>query len=117
MTVILIPDSAIYALMSRVNKVILGTHAVLANGGLVAVAGARTIANAAREHSTPVVVLSGVYKLSPVYPFDFEALIEHGDAGKVVGYDDRDLVEKVQVVNPVYDYVPAELVNLYITNL
>ncbi|KAI9776468.1 MAG: GCD complex subunit gcd7 [Geoglossum umbratile] len=116
-TVILIPDSAIYALMSRVNKVILGTHAVLANGGLVAAAGSRTIANAAREHSTPVVVVSGVYKLSPVYPFDFEALIEHGDAGKVVGYDDRNLVEKVQVVNPVYDYVPAELVNLYITNI
>ncbi|KAH0544719.1 hypothetical protein FGG08_001224 [Glutinoglossum americanum] len=116
-TVILIPDSAIYALMSRVNKVILGTHAVLANGGLVASAGARTIANAAREHSTPVMVVSGVYKLSPVYPFDFEALIEHGDAGKVVGYEDRDLVSRVQVVNPVYDYVPAELVNLYITNL
>jgi translation initiation factor eIF-2B subunit beta len=116
-TVILIPDSAIYALMSRVNKVILGTHAVLANGGLVAAAGSRTIANAAREHSTPVVVVSGVYKLSPVYPFDFEALIEHGDAGKVVGYDDGDLISKVQVVNPLYDYVPAELVNLYITNL
>jgi translation initiation factor eIF-2B subunit beta len=116
-TVILIPDSAIYALMSRVNKVILGTHAVLANGGLVASAGARTIANAAREHSTPVMVVSGVYKLSPVYPFDFESLIEHGDAGKVVGYEDKDLVSKVQVVNPVYDYVPAELVNLYITNL
>ncbi|KAH0556200.1 hypothetical protein GP486_005870 [Trichoglossum hirsutum] len=116
-TVILIPDSAIYALMSRVNKVILGTHAVLANGGLVAAAGSRTIANAAREHSTPVVVVSGVYKLSPVYPFDFEALIEHGDAGKIVGYDDGDLISKVQVVNPLYDYVPAELVNLYITNL
>ncbi|KAI9827051.1 MAG: hypothetical protein M1819_007043 [Sarea resinae] len=116
-TVILIPDSAVFALMSRVNKVILGTHAVLANGGLVAAAGTRTVAKAAKMHKTPVVVVSGVYKLSPVYPFDFESLIEVGDASKVIPYEDGDLVEKVDVENPVFDYVPAELVDLYITNL
>ena len=116
-TVILIPDSAVFALMSRVNKVILGTHAVLANGGLVAAAGAKTIAKAARMHRTPVVVVSGVYKLSPVYPFDFEALIEYGDPSKVFGYEEGDLVDGVEVENPLFDYVPAELVDLYITNL
>ena len=116
-TVILIPDSAVFALMSRVNKVILGTHAVLANGGLVAAAGARTIAQAAKVHRTPVVVLSGVYKLSPVYPFDLEALIEYGDASKIFGYEEGDMVESIDVENPLFDYVPAELVDLYITNL
>ena len=116
-TVILIPDAAVFALMSRVNKVILGTHVVLANGGLVAAAGAKTIAQAARVHRTPVVVVTGVYKLSPIYPFDFESLIEYGDASKVLGYEDGDLVEKVDVENPLFDYVPAELVDLYITNL
>ncbi|KAJ5248741.1 hypothetical protein N7468_000192 [Penicillium chermesinum] len=116
-TVILIPDSAVFALMSRVNKVILGTHSVLANGGLVAAAGTRVIARAAKVHQTPVVVVSGVYKLSPVYPFDFESLIEYGDASKVLPYEDGDLVEKIDVQNPIYDYVPAELVDLYITNL
>ena len=116
-TVILIPDSAVFALMSRVNKVILGTHSVLANGGLVAAAGSRVIARAAKVHQTPVVVLSGVYKLSPVYPFDFEALIEYGDAGKVIDYSEGDLVDKLDVQNPLDDYVPAELIDLYITNL
>ncbi|KAI9678091.1 MAG: GCD complex subunit gcd7 [Caeruleum heppii] len=116
-TVILIPDAAVFALMSRVNKVILGTHAVLANGGLVAAAGALPIAKAAQMHKTPVVIVSGVYKLSPVYPFDFEALIEYGDASKVVRYEDGEMVEKVDVENPLFDYVPAELVDLYITNL
>ena len=115
--VILIPDAAVFALMSRVNKVILGTHVVLANGGLVAAAGAKTIAKAARAHRTPVVVVTGVYKLSPIYPFDFDSLIEYGDASKVFGYEDGDLVEKVDVENPLFDYVPAELVDLYITNL
>ena len=116
-TVILIPDSAIFAVMSRVNKVILGTHIVLANGGLVATVGARAIAKAASVHRTPVVVLSGIYKLSPVYPFDFDALIEYGDASKVVEFQDSDLVDQVNVENPLFDYVPAELVDLYITNL
>ncbi|MCJ1403458.1 GCD complex subunit gcd7 [Xylographa trunciseda] len=116
-TVILIPDAAVFALMSRVNKVILGTHVVLANGGLVATAGAKTIAKAARVHRTPVVVVTGVYKLSPIYPFDFDSLIEYGDASKVFGYEDGDLVGKVDVENPLFDYVPAELVDLYITNL
>ncbi|KAJ5995777.1 hypothetical protein N7481_002754 [Penicillium waksmanii] len=116
-TVILIPDSAVFAMMSRVNKVILGTHSVLANGGLVAAAGTRVIARAAKVHQTPVVVVSGVYKLSPVYPFDFDSLIEYGDASKVLPYEDGDLVDQIDVQNPLYDYVPAELVDLYITNL
>ncbi|KAI9664524.1 MAG: GCD complex subunit gcd7 [Bathelium mastoideum] len=116
-TVILIPDSAVFAIMSRVNKVILGTHSVLANGGLVAAVGALTIASAAKVHKTPVVVLSGVYKLSPVYPFDTDELIEHGDASKVVPFEDGDFVDKIDVMNPLFDYVPADLVDLYITNL
>ncbi|KAF2139794.1 uncharacterized protein K452DRAFT_253323 [Aplosporella prunicola CBS 121167] len=116
-TVILIPESAVFAIMSRVNKVILATHTVLANGGLVAAVGARTIAQAAKMHQTPVVVVSGVYKLSPVYPFDVDELIEYGDAGAVVPYADGEFVDKIDVVNPLFDYVPADLVDLYITNL
>ncbi|GAB7355031.1 hypothetical protein MBLNU459_g5632t2 [Dothideomycetes sp. NU459] len=116
-TVIMIPDSAVFALMSRVNKVILSPHTVLANGGLIAAAGTLTIAHAAKVHQTPVVVVSGVYKLSPVYPFDMEELLEYGDPGHVIGFDEGDVVEGVEVVNPIYDYVGADLVDLYITNL
>ncbi|KAG4423045.1 hypothetical protein IFR04_003821 [Cadophora malorum] len=116
-TVILITDAAIFAFMKKVSKVILATHAVIANGGLIAAAGARIIAKAARAHSTPVIVVSGVYKLSPEYPFEFESLIEYGDPGCIVDYDDGPLVDKLEVDNPVYDYVPPDLVDLYITNL
>ena len=116
-TVVLVPDSAVFALMSRVNKVILDTHAVLVNGDIVAAAGAKAIAKAAKLHCTPVVVLSGVYKLSPVYPFDPDALMENGDPSKVISYEDGDFVDKVEIENPLFDYVPVELVSLYITNL
>ena len=116
-TVILIPDAAIYAVMSRVNKVILSTQAVLANGGFIAAAGARLVAKAASVHRTPVVVLSGIYKLSPIHPFDTEAFIEYGDSSKIVPYEDGAFMEKVYVENPLYDYVPPELIDLYVTNL
>jgi len=43
-----ITDSAIFAVMSRVNKVILGTSAILADGGLKAVAGIRHGLNGVR---------------------------------------------------------------------
>lgn len=116
-TVILIPDSAVFAVMSRVNKVILDTSVVLANGGLVAAAGSKTIAKAANFHHTPVVVLSGVYQLSPETPSDVDSLIEYGDASKVLGNEDGNLVNHLHVENPLDDYVPPELIDLFITNL
>jgi translation initiation factor eIF-2B subunit beta len=116
-TVIQVTDAAIFAVMSRVNKVVLATHAVIANGGLIAAAGARGIAKAASFHKTPVIVVSGVYKLSPEYPFEFESLIEYGDPGSIISYHDGPLVDSLEVDNPVYDYVPPHLVDLYITNL
>lgn len=115
--VILIPDSAVFAVMSRVNKVILDTNVVLANGGLVASAGSKTIAKAANFHRTPVVVLTGVYQLSPENPSDVNSLIEYGDASKVFAYEDGNLVNHLDVENPLHDYVPPELVDLFITNL
>lgn len=45
--VTLIPDSAVYSLMSRVNKVIFSAHAIMANGGLVTHTSAHMIALAA----------------------------------------------------------------------
>jgi len=116
-TVILMTDATIFAIMSRVNKVILATHAVIANGGLIAAAGARIIAKAAKVHRTPVIVVSGVYKLSPEYPFEFESLIEYGDPGNIIGYEEGALVDHLEADNPVYDYVPPDFVDLYITNL
>ena len=116
-TVVLIPDSAVFAVMSRVNKVILDAHVVLADGSFIASAGAKLVAKAANVHRAPVVVLGGVYKLSPVYPFDTDALIEYGEANKIIKYEEGDLLDKVFVENPLQDHVPADLVDLYITNL
>ncbi|KAF7858642.1 hypothetical protein EAF04_009242 [Stromatinia cepivora] len=115
--VTVITDAAVFAVMPRITKVILATHTVIANGGLVAAAGARIIARAAKFHRIPVIVVSGIYKLSPEYPFEFESLIEYGDPGNVAGFEDGEFVDKVEVDNPLFDYVSPDLVELYITNL
>lgn len=115
--VVIVPDSHIFAVMSQVNKVILPTHAVMVNGGIVADAGAGLIAQAARVHKIPILVLSAVYKLSPVYPFDTEALIEYGDPAALLRPEDMHLLGRMTVVNPLTEYVAPDQLDLYITNL
>eukprot|EP00775_Hariotina_reticulata_P007212 gene7212-7426_t len=66
----LIADSAVFAMMARANKVLVGAHAVLANGGVIAPAGVHMVALAAKRHQVPFVVLIGLHKLSPLFPHD-----------------------------------------------
>ena len=84
---ILIPDSGIFAMMARVNKVILGTHAVTANGGLIAISGSHMMALAAKHHSTPVVVCTGLFKLSPLYPHDRDSFNLYVSPEKCLSYE------------------------------
>ncbi|PIL24487.1 hypothetical protein GSI_14242 [Ganoderma sinense ZZ0214-1] len=113
----LVPDSSIYAIMSRVNKVILGAHAILANGGLVAITGSLLAATAARAHSTPVVVCAGQFKLTPSWNlYHGYGALDFADPSSVLGFEEGKLVERVDVVNPYYDYVGPELVDVFITN-
>mmetsp|Transcript_619 Transcript_619/g.1300 ORF Transcript_619/g.1300 Transcript_619/m.1300 type:complete len:410 (+) Transcript_619:198-1427(+) len=120
-----IADAAIFAMMARVNMVVVGARAVLANGGVVGPLGLHTVALAAARHAVPLVVLTGLHKLSPEQPFDpeitmndlkspaevvnFEALSEGSTDASTNG-------TQLHVVNPAYDYVPPHLISLFITD-
>ena len=85
-----ITDSAVFAMMARANMVVIGAHAVLANGGMLGVVsaiaalrplrvlmrlpaaqcGSHMVALAASRHAVPFVVLTGLHKLSPLFPHD-----------------------------------------------
>ncbi|KAI0685670.1 eukaryotic translation initiation factor 2B beta subunit [Cytidiella melzeri] len=114
----LVPDSSIYAIMSRVNKVILGAHAILANGGMFAITGSLLATSAARVHSVPVVVCAGQFKLTPLWNLYHEfGALDFADPSSVLGFEEGRLVGKeVEVVNPYYDYVEPEQVDVFITN-
>ncbi|XP_046440729.1 translation initiation factor eIF-2B subunit beta-like [Daphnia pulex] len=114
----LIPDSAIFAMMARVNKVIIGTHSVMANGGLKAVCGTHTLALAAKHYSVPFVVCAPMFKLCPEYvcSLDQDGFNQFVSPEEVLNNDEGKLVSKVNVYNPIFDYVPPELVTLFISN-
>ncbi|KOS23138.1 putative translation initiation factor eIF-2B subunit beta [Escovopsis weberi] len=112
-----VANSGLTAYMSRVNKVIIGAHAIVANGGVLADAGAAAIARAASEQGRAVFALGGIYKLSPETPFDESSLIEWGDSSTFVSFADGPMVSGVEIRTALTELVPAELIDTYITNL
>lgn len=104
-------------MMSRVNKVIIGAHAILANGGLFATSGSSLVATAARAHSTPIVVCAGQFKITPKWTIHRNhGALDFGDPSHVLGFQEGKLVNSVDVINPTFDYVQPELVDVFITN-
>ncbi|CAM6113365.1 unnamed protein product [Calypogeia fissa] len=120
----LIADAAVFAMISRVNMVIVGAHAVMANGGVVAPVGLHMVALAAKRHAVPFVVLTGAHKLCPLYPHNPSTLLNDMRSPLEI-MDFGDLSDclsgvaggpELNVFNPAFDYIPPELVSLFITD-
>ena len=116
--VTVIAESALFAMMARVNKVILGAQTVLADGGLRAAVGTHALALAAKFHSVPVIVCAPSYKLSPQFHRgdQQEGFLEAVSPEPVLAYADGSLVGRARLACPVYDHVPPELVTLFVTH-
>ncbi|XP_075477424.1 uncharacterized protein LOC142518523 [Primulina tabacum] len=122
-----ITDSAVFAMISRVNMVIVGAHAVMANGGVMAPVGLNMVALAAQRHAIPFVVLAGIHKLCPLYPHKPEVLLnelkspsellDFGEFSDCLDFGSGTGSPLLHVVNPAFDYVPPNLVSLFITDI
>ncbi|CAL5381614.1 unnamed protein product [Camellia sinensis] len=120
-----ITDSAVFAMISRVNMVIVGAHAVMANGGVIAPVGLNMVALAAKRHAVPFVVLAGIHKLCPLYPHNPEVLLnelkspsdllDFGEFSDCMDFGSG-VGPHLHVINPAFDYVPPKLVSLFITD-
>ncbi|XP_077241676.1 uncharacterized protein LOC143882128 [Tasmannia lanceolata] len=121
-----ITDSAVFAMISRVNMVIVGAHAIMANGGVVAPVGLNMVALAAQRHAVPFVVVAGSHKLCPLYPHNPEVLLndlkspsellDFGEFSDCLDFGSGSGIPLLHVVNPQFDYVPPKLVSLFITD-
>ncbi|KAL4203768.1 hypothetical protein AMTRI_Chr01g129660 [Amborella trichopoda] len=121
-----ITDSAVFAMISRVNMVIVGAHAIMANGGIIAPVGLNMVALAAKRHAVPFVVVAGSHKLCPLYPHNPEVLLndlkspsdllDFGEFSDCMDYGSGNGAPLLHVVNPTFDYVPPQLVSLFITD-
>jgi translation initiation factor eIF-2B subunit beta len=108
--VMVIPDSAIFAILP---KIIVAAHAVLANGRIVGYSLSHSIALAAKHHSTPFIALYWHMKLSKTMPGPqkvFTALYHPGN----VALGNQPTEENFVAINPDGDYVPPELITLMI---
>ncbi|XP_025057521.1 translation initiation factor eIF-2B subunit beta [Alligator sinensis] len=110
-------DAAIFAVMSRVNKVIIGTKTILANGALIAVSGTHTLALAAKHHSTPLIVCAPMFKLSPQFPNEEDSFHKFVSPQEALPFTEGEILAKINVHCPVFDYVPPELITLFISNI
>nr|DAD29398.1 TPA_asm: hypothetical protein HUJ06_030866 [Nelumbo nucifera] len=121
-----ITDSAVFAMISRVNMVIIGAHAIMANGGVIAPVGLNMVALAAQRHAVPFVVVGGSHKLCPLYPHNPEVLLndlkspsellDFGEFSDCMNFSSGNGAPLLHVVNPAFDYVPPNLVSLFITD-
>lgn len=115
--VISVMNTGLMAYMTKVNKVILSARAVTAQGGVTVDAGAAAIARAARSQGRTVIVLGGVYKISPDSQANQNLATEWGSPTRYVNFSDGEIVDKVSVKNAVSEFIPAEDIDTYITNL
>jgi translation initiation factor eIF-2B subunit beta len=117
-----INESAVFAIMARVHKVLLPARAVLANGGLVAsVAGSNLVAVAAQHHSVPVQCITGLFKLCPRFPHEgqdtLNDLLNTGQLLCTTNGTTTTTSADVEFINPAYDYIEPKHIGLYITNV
>ncbi|VDK52580.1 unnamed protein product [Gongylonema pulchrum] len=72
---------------------------------------------AAKRHSVPVCVCAAFYKYMPLFLSDVDRVLASGSVTNVSPFSEAtDLEDVAQLVNPVFDLIPAELIYLYISH-
>ncbi|XP_044516928.1 translation initiation factor eIF-2B subunit delta isoform X1 [Gracilinanus agilis] len=110
--------------LPEVSKVLLGAHALLANGSVMSRVGTAQLALVARAYNVPVLVCCETYKFCERVQTDAfvsnelddpdDLLCERGDR---VVLDNWQKHQSLRLLNLVYDVTPPELVDLVITEL
>ena len=105
-------------------QVLVSPRSILANGGIISAVGLNAVALAAKHHAAPFVVIAGLYKLSPVFPHQADVTLnEFGPPSAICDVETLAMPLQgdkhggsVQVVNPLNDYVPPDLIDLFVTD-
>ncbi len=139
--VALITETAVYAVMSRINKIfvgssikkkiilfdfslklnlkkkkILGAQAIMNNGGMLCEAGGLLIATAAKSYSVPFMVLSGMYKLTPKFPLEQSSFNDIFNPAEIIEWTDDLKDEHIEILVDKFNYIGPEYISLYITD-
>ena len=113
--VTMIIDSAARYFMNEVDKVIVGSDAIAANGAVVNKIGTSLIALAARETRALFYVAAETYKFSPETILGGLIVIEERNPSEVISPGRLKAMKNVSIRNPSFDMTPAEYIDLIIT--
>jgi len=111
--VVVIEDSAVFAVMPRVSSVIVPVRAVLADGTLITISFMQTIALAAKHYSVPLIVLYWKWKLTENFkkPGDSYSILT--SPNNVILYSDSRLSSSI-VLSPEGEAVSGQNVTMFI---
>ncbi|CAM5098030.1 unnamed protein product [Eretmochelys imbricata] len=116
--------TAISYVLPEVSKVLLGAHALLANGSVMSRVGTSQIALVSKAYNVPVLVCCETYKFCERVQTDSFVSNELDDPDDLImpgkgGAQLRNWKENssLRLLNLVYDVTPPELVDLVITDL
>ena len=114
----LIEDTGIYSIMPKITKVIIGTRAIVANGGLISYNGIYNLCLFANMFNIPVIVVGGTFKLTPLYVFGYDTYNEFLSPDVIFGKNVKfnGDIGNIRFNVPGYDYVHPELITIFITN-
>lgn len=107
-----VDSAARYVMDTRgVDRVFVGADAVMADGALYNKIGTHQVAMGARDVGIPFFVACETHKFSP-YSLDGETpVVEERDVKEVL----PEAIPGVEVINPVFDRTPPDLIQRYIT--
>ncbi|RLJ07437.1 MAG: ribose 1,5-bisphosphate isomerase [Candidatus Aenigmatarchaeota archaeon] len=105
-------DSAIGWVMKKVDKVLVGCDAILADGSIVNKIGTFPIALVAKAFGVPFLVSAGTYKFDPETVLGVQEIIEERDPAEII--QPRKL-PGAKIINPTFDITPAEYIQALIT--
>ncbi|XP_063155723.1 translation initiation factor eIF2B subunit delta [Candoia aspera] len=116
--------NAISYVLPEVSKVLLGAHALLANGSVMSRMGTSQIALLSKAYNVPVLVCCETYKFCDRVQTDSFVSNELDDPDDLIGskgerspLSNWQESKSLRLLNLVYDVTPLELVDLVITEL
>ncbi|CAD8150323.1 unnamed protein product [Paramecium octaurelia] len=115
----LIFDSAIGQVMENIDMVLTGAEAVVENGGIINRVGTYTTAICAKFQKKPFYVLAESFKFTRLFP------LSQKDLSDSIRYSQEEpqfseklkLPENLDLINPLCDYTPPDLITLLFTDV
>jgi ribose 1,5-bisphosphate isomerase len=107
-------DSAVGYVMKRVDKVLVGCDAILADGSIVNKIGTLPIAIVASRFNVPVFVAGESIKFDSLTIGGMPEPIEQRSPEEISGYKE---LKGAEIINPAFDTVPADLIAALITEI